>query len=215
MSEHVGFDFDTTPGEAGSSGGDLSRGEFLKRGLLAGGALTAAGVLVKGLPGLAAGSQPSAAMDTEILNYFLLLEYLQEAFYDRAVAQGALSGELQEFAETVREHEREHISFLEQVLGPDARDAPTFDFGSSTDTPEAFQKAAVLVEETSASAYIGQGANLTKASVLGAARIVSVEARHAAWVRDIIGRLPAPRAADAAESEAQVMRTLRGEGWLP
>jgi hypothetical protein len=215
MSEHVRFDFDTTPGEAGSSGGDLSRGEFLKRGLLAGGALTAAGVLVKGLPGLAAGSQPSAAMDTEILNYFLLLEYLQEAFYDRAVAQGALSGELQEFAETVREHEREHISFLEQVLGPDARDAPTFDFGSSTDTPEAFQKAAVLVEETSASAYIGQGANLTKASVLGAARIVSVEARHAAWVRDIIGRLPAPRAADAAESEAQVMRTLRGEGWLP
>jgi hypothetical protein len=215
MSEHVRFDFDTTPGEAGSAGGDLSRGEFLKRGLLAGGALTAAGVLVKGLPGLAAGSQPSAAMDTEILNYFLLLEYLQEAFYDRAVAQGALSGELQEFAETVREHEREHISFLEQVLGPDARDAPTFDFGSSMNTPEAFQRAAVAVEETGAAAYIGQGANLTKANVLSAARIVSVEARHAAWIRDIIGRLPAPRAADVAKSEAQVMRTLRGRGWLP
>ena len=214
MSEHVRFSSDTTESGAGRDAGDLSRAEFLKRGVLAGGALTVAGALATGGPGLAAGSQPSAAMDTEILNYFLMLEYLQEAFYDRAVAQGALSGELQDFAETVREHEREHISFLEQILGPDARDEPSFDFGSDTDTPEAFRKAAVIVEETTASAYIGQGANLTKANVLGAARIVSVEARHAAWIKDIIGRLPAPRPADVAKSEAEVRRTLRRKGWL-
>jgi hypothetical protein len=215
MSEHVSVEIVDPDAAAGSDDGVvLSRADFLTRAVVAGGALTAGGVSLRGLPGLAA-VQASAAMDIEILNYFLMIEHLQEAFYDRAVAEGSLSGELQEFATTVRVHEREHISFLEQVLGADARSAPRFDFGSSTSSPENFQRAAVIVEETSASAYIGQGANLTKANVLSAARIVSVEARHAAWIRDILGRLPAPKPADVAKSEAQVMRTLRNEGWLP
>ena len=218
MSEHMsdGLSVEVICADA-SSGDDrdvLSRAEFLKRAVVAGAALTAGGVLISGLPGLAA-SQPSPVMDTEILNYFLMLEHLQEAFYDRAVAGGALSGELQEFATTVRLHEREHIKYLQDVLGADARAAPTFDFGSSTSSPDRFRKAAVVVEETIVAAYLGQGANLTKANVSSAARIVSVEARHAAWIRDILGRLPAPKATDVAKSEARVMRTLRAEGWLP
>ena len=218
MSEHSSdrLSVEVLSDAAAGAGGDvLSRGEFLKRAVVVGGVLTAGAVSISGLPGLAAGSQPSAAMDVEILNYFLMLEHLQEAFYDQAVTEGSLGGELQEFATTVRLHEQEHSKYLQHVLGADARAAPAFDFGSSTSTPGNFRKAAVIVEETSVAAYIGQGANLTEANVFSAARIVSVEARHAAWIRDVIGRLPAPKEADVAMSEAQVMRTLRAEGWLP
>ena len=64
------------------------------------------------------------------------------------------------------------------------------------------------------SAYIGQGANLTKPNVLSAARIVSVDARHAAWARDIGDDLPAPAPADSALSEMQVKKRLKRNGWL-
>jgi len=191
----------------------LSRGQFLRGAAAAGGSIAAAGVLIGGLPEVAAAA-PSAAMDKEILNFLLLLEYLQEEFYDRAIAQDALTGELKTFAETVREHEREHVSYLRDMLGADARDAPTFDFTDVTGDAEKFRRASVVIEETTVSAYIGQGANLTRANVLGAARIVSVEARHAAWIRDILSQLPAPAAADSARSEPQVMRTLKRNGWL-
>jgi hypothetical protein len=195
-------------------GGVVSRGEFLKKALAAGGAIAAGGVVIAGLPRLATASAPSAAMDREILNYFLALEHLQEEFYDRALSTGALSGELKSYAETVRKNERDHMEYLKGVLGGDARDAPTFEFGDATSKPEKFQAAAVVIEETATAGYLGQGANLTRANVLSAARIVSVEARHSAWIRDILGRLPAPAAADTPKSQSQVMRTLRVEGWL-
>lgn len=191
----------------------VTRGDFIRRCATAG-ALATGGVLISGLPRLAVASAPSAEMDVEIFNFLLMLEHLQEKLYDQALAEGALTGELERFAETARRNEREHISYLRQMLGNEARDPPTVAFGAATRVPKEFQAAALVVEETAAAAYIGQGANITKANVLSAARICSVEARHAAWIRDILGRLPAPHAADAARSEAQVMRALRSEGWL-
>jgi hypothetical protein len=191
----------------------VARGDFIRRCATAG-ALATGGVLISGLPRLAVASAPSAEMDVEIFNFLLMLEYLQEKLYDQALAEGALTGELERFAETARHNEREHISYLRQMLGNEARDPPTVAFGAATRVPKGFQAAALVVEETATAAYIGQGANITKANVLSAARICSVEARHAAWIRDILGRLPAPHAADAARSEAQVMRALRSEGWL-
>jgi Ferritin-like domain len=188
----------------------MSRGRFLRDAA----GVASAAVVISGLPQLAAAAAPSAVMDKEILNYFLMLEYLQEEFYDGAVAAGALQGELKTYAETARENEREHVSYLRKILGSDARAAPTFDFGKATKNTRDFRAAAVVIEETSVSAYIGQGANLTRANVLSAARIVSVDARHAAWVRDIGDDLPAPAPADSALSEAQVKKTLKRKGWV-
>ena len=45
-----------------------------------------------------------------------------------------------------------------------------------------------------------------------AARIVSVEARHAAWVRSIEDRDPAPDATDKPMTEQQVRDSLRELG---
>jgi ferritin-like protein len=60
-------------------------------------------------------------------------------------------------------------------------------------------------------AYNGQGANLTRPALAAAVEIVSVEARHAAWVRDLVGKLPAPLAQDqlwsARKATAALLRT--------
>ena len=74
--------------------------------------------------------------------------------------------------------------------------------------------AAIQLEEATAAAYIGQGANLTSAAMRDAARIVAVEARHAAWIRDLAGADPAPRAADAARSADDILADLRRKGFL-
>ena len=52
----------------------------------------------------------------------------------------------------------------------------------------------------------GQAAGLTKPSLAAVATIVSVEARHAAWIRDLLGELPAPSAANPSQTAAQVRR---------
>ena len=188
-----------------------SRGRMLRNTLVAGGAFVGGAGLFAGIPKLAS-SAPSAAQDREILRFLLRLEYLQEAFYAEAVETGGLDGELLEFAEVVGEHERAHVQFLERQLGGDAASRPTFQFGDRTTDPESFSATAVQIEEITAAAYIGQGANLTRRLTSDAARICAVEARHVAWIRDFLDQHPAPRAADPARSPAQVDARLRQLG---
>ena len=194
---------------------EVPRAEFLKKAVVAGGAIAAGGVLLTGLPRLSsAAPSPSAGMDVEILNFLLMLERLQTAFYEDALGRRGISGEMADFAETVVEHERAHVEHLERVLGGDAEAEPSFDFGDSTASDEAFGKAALMIEETTAAAYIGQGPNLTRDQILAASRIVSVEARHTAWMSDILRKDPAPHAADVAMSEKEVKEALRDQGFI-
>jgi hypothetical protein len=191
----------------------ISRADVLKTAALAGGTLVVGGAAVAGLPKLRAAA-PSPRADVEILNFFLLLERLQSAFYQEALGQRAISGEMAEYAELVAEHERQHVEFLEGILGADADPEPTFDLGDSASSNEKFGATAAKIEDTTVSAYIGQGANLSTERVLDAARIVSVEARHLAWMRDILGEEPAPNVADKALAQDEVMSTLRDEGFV-
>jgi Ferritin-like domain len=184
-----------------------SRGTFLTRALLAGGTLVAGGVVVTGLPKLAA-SAPSPAQDVEILNLALLLEYLESAFFTEASVKAKLSGELLEYAEIVRGHERAHVAFLRSALGKKARKEPTFDFGDATREPEAFTSAAVQLQDLIVGAYNGQAANLTTGALEAAAKIVSVEARHAGWIRAIAGENPAPNATEEPKTAAQATAAL-------
>jgi hypothetical protein len=183
------------------------------RGLAAGGALAGGSALLGWRAGAAAPA-PSAALDRKIFNFALLLEYLQAAFYSEAVDAGALRGGVREFAEIVAEHERQHVAFLERALGQAARKKPTFEFGSATKNQDEFVDAAVLLENTGVAAYNGQGANLTKKSLAAAAEIASVEGRHAAWISDLAGRSPAPRAADPGATAEEVTATLRRTGFI-
>jgi ferritin-like protein len=187
-----------------------SRSDLLKRAAVAGSAAVAGGLLIAGLPKVAASA--SRAQDVRILNYLLRLEHVMAAFYETAAAEGQLTGEIQQFVSVVGEHEREHVALLQSILGDDASVEPSVDFGDGASDPNKVAATARVLEETASAAYIGQGANLTKRAMIEAARITSVEARHAAWIADILRRHPAPAAADPAKSPNQVSATLRRAG---
>jgi hypothetical protein len=190
-----------------------NRRRLVGRGAIAGAAVIA-GTSLFGRRAWSAGAGPSEAQDQKIFNFALLLEYLQAGFYTEAVNHGRLKGEVREFAEIVSGHEREHVAYLQKALGPRARKRPTFSFGDATRDQRKFLAAAVLLENTGVAAYNGQAANLTKKALAAAAEIVSVEGRHAAWVSDLAGQDPAPRAADPGASASAVVATLRRTGYL-
>jgi hypothetical protein len=185
------------------------------RAAIAGGALVGAGALAGGWAGPdATAGRPSPAQDARILNFLLVLEELQAAFYAAALRGADLTGDLLRFARTVAPQEREHVGLLRKLLGNEVRPTPRFGVEQATSNPARFQAAAIELEETIAAAYIGQGASLTRDAMRDATRIVAVEARHAAWIRDIAGADPAPRAADPARNADDVLSGLRRRGFL-
>ena len=162
-----------------------------------------------------ASSAPSAKQDAEILNFALLLEYVQAGFHAEALQRAKLTGELQTFARTAAAHEQDHIELLKQALGSAARKPPTLDFGDDTADEER-----VLAGRVQARGPRRRGLqrrrrpNLTKGALRAAARIVSVESRHAAWIRDLRGMNPAPDAAEPAVDAQRVIDTFKGSGYV-
>jgi truncated hemoglobin YjbI len=190
-----------------------------RRGILMAGGAGATTAALGGLVGGgidAAHSVPSARQDARVLAFVLGIERIEEAFYARAARLGALTGELAEYVSTVGGQEREHISFLEQALGGAAPKAPasTMDVDDVLRDPKRFVQAAATLEDTMVAAYNGQAANLTSRTLAAAATIVSVEARHAAWIRDIGGMPPAADATDAPLTAGEVRAALRKAGLI-
>ena len=202
--------------------GRSTRAQVLRRAVIGGGSIAAGGLLIGGLPELALG-RPSKRQDGKILNFALLLEYLESEFYVQSVAGGALSGELLTFATTVRDHELAHVDFLRQALGGAAIAKPSFDFKGTTEDADTFAATALVLEDTGVAAYNGQGPRLRRKTLAAAASIVSVEARHAAWIRRIVaapdyadgkGSYPAPAALDKAKSKAQIEAAVGATGFI-
>jgi hypothetical protein len=199
-----------------------TRSELFKKAVLGGGTFVAGGVLIGGLPKVALAA-PSARQDVRILNFALTLEYLEAEFYTQAVANGILSGELLDFATTARDHEVAHVEFLQDALGSAAVAKPTFDFGATVTDPAEFTATAVVLEDTGVAAYNGQAPRLRRRTLPAAAAVVSVEARHAAWIRRIVfgpdfearpESLPAPVAFDPALSMGRVLNIVESTGFI-
>jgi rubrerythrin len=205
----------------GSAAPEVEHGKHTSDGSSSRRALIGAGVLgaLASVPlagrafrlGDALGS-PSKAQDAKILQLVLQLEYTQVAFYSQALAQGGLKGDLREFARAALAHERQHLVAIRNALGAKAGPKPTFDFGEKTKTADAFTRAAIDLEDIAVAGYNGQAANLTKGTLAAAAEIVSVEARHAAWVRAIADEVAAPDAVDQAMTARQVASGLHAIG---
>jgi hypothetical protein len=218
MSDHVRVDV-VDSGEAllraldEEDGTSISRGRLLRRVALAGGAALLGGVFVGGLPRLAV-SAPSPAQDVEIFNFALTLEYLQLAFYSAAARSGVLEGDLRDFVQVVREHEAQHVDYLTTALGDEARESPTFSFGDALADADTFAATAVTLEDLGVAAYNGQATNLTRRRLADAAKILSVDARHAAWIRSIVGKTPARQPTDRALTGEQVSARLDQLGFV-
>jgi hypothetical protein len=194
--------------------GPTAGGESSRRSFLGTSTLVAAGAAALGLAGVAEAAGGLTSGDAVLLNEALGLERLQAAMYAEAVGKGRLRGQLQDFARTVAGHEQVHMRYLTQLLGSRAAAAPRFDFKGATIDPKRFVESAILLEDLAVSAYNGIGPRLSDRALAAAGRIVSVDARHAAWIRAIDGRPPAQEATDPGKSPAEVARIVRGTGFV-
>ncbi|MBA2349044.1 MAG: ferritin-like domain-containing protein [Solirubrobacterales bacterium] len=203
------FDKDGALAEAADRVNQLSRrGLFRGAGALAGGAL-----LFGTVPETAFGQTPKG--DVAILNYALTLEYLEAAFYEEANAGGAVTGRTKLFSETAGEHEDTHVTALKKALGSAAIKKPSFDFQGTTEALGTFQQTAILLEDTGVKAYQGAAPDIKTPEILRAAiSIHPVEARHAAWIRNIVGEPPAPDAFNPAADMATILAAVKGTNFI-
>lgn len=128
--------------------------------------------------------------DLAILNYAYALEQLEAAFYIQVAAtpfSGITSAETSLLTD-IRDHEIAHREFFKTALGTNAIQALTPDF-SSVDFSNRTKVLATAqaFEDLGVSAYNGAGYLIKSADYLTlAGKIVSVEARHAAYIRNLV-----------------------------
>ena len=205
------IDADGAIQEAVEAAGASTRARFLRKAALGSAAL---------LAGL---SQPARAargpkQDTAILNYALVFEYLQAGFYTEAESLGtirAMASERETWARTLGAHERAHVRILKDVLGRRAVAKPFFDYRGVTEDPNGFTRTAVAMEDLTV-ALLGCQAPRVSDPGLRAAffSLLTVEARHAAWARRIMGFQPVASAFDEPKTLAQVDRVVRSTRFL-
>jgi hypothetical protein len=130
--------------------------------------------------------------DTGILNYAYALEQLEAAFYTAVVGSSSFSGmtaEQKEVFQDLQNHEVAHREFLKAVLGANAIGTlalNTTTVNAAIASTDTILKNAEMFEDLGVSAYNGAGKYLQDANnLLFAGKIVSVEARHAAAIRDL------------------------------
>jgi len=199
-----------------------TRAAFLKKAGIGLGAVAGSTAFMGALPSLAMGATTPAS-DIAILNFALTLEYLEAAFYAQAKGNNVGNGQqnLSAFIGVVASHEAAHVAFLKKALGRKAVAKPTFDFKDAVTNQTKFAATAQVLEDTGVAAYLGQAANIKSKKILAAAgSILPVEARHAAWIRDINGKftgqapLPAPAAFQGAKTKAQILAAVKGTGFI-
>jgi len=139
------------------------------------------------------GATPSA---TDVLNYALTLEYLENEFYMIGNGtSGLIKSEYAPVFTQIGKHEKAHVDFLVAALGASAVKKPTFDFPAVFPTVftdfATFVTVSKALEDTGVRAYKGQAGNLITSKPLleYALQIHSVEARHASIARRILGKI--------------------------
>ncbi len=137
--------------------------------------------------------------DVGILNYAYALEQLEAAFYTQVMTTpyGGMSDAERTILTDIRDHEIIHREFFKAAIPAANRIAdltPDFSSVNFTDRSSVLNSAKKF-EDLGVAAYNGAG-NLIKDVnyLLLAGKIVSVEARHAAAIRDLLN----PKSADFA-----------------
>jgi hypothetical protein len=142
----------------------------------------------------------SAINDGVVLNYALTLEHLENAFYRGGLARFSqadflAAGFSQNFYNNLRKvasDEATHVNFLTSALGAAGIAATKecmYNFGYNT--VRDFVSLASVLEGVGVSAYIGAASFIDNDAYLtAAASIVTVEARHSAFIRGNLGLRP-------------------------
>lgn len=128
--------------------------------------------------------------DFGVLNYAYALEQLEAAFYTKVASAppSTFTPAQKAYFQDVQFHEIAHREFFKKKLSTAAIGSLEVDFSSIDFTSaSSVLGAAKTFEDLGVAAYNGAGIRLKSDEFLViAGQIVSVEARHAAWVRDQI-----------------------------
>jgi hypothetical protein len=128
--------------------------------------------------------------DFGILNYAYALEQLEAAFYTKVIMSQYAGIQQTEAAliTDIRDHEIAHREFFKNALKDKAIGELEFDFSSiNFSSRQSVLATAKAFEDLGVSAYNGAGRLIqTPVYLVLAGKIVSVEARHAAYIRDLI-----------------------------
>jgi hypothetical protein len=173
-----------------------TRADFLRTAALGSGALLAT---------LAAPASAGAAItDLQILNFGLRFERLQASFYTEADSIGTvgkMAPRKQRWAEVLGEHERAHVRIIKKILGSKAGKRPFFDFHGVTETEDSFTRTTVAMEDLTVALLAGVTPQVHDRRLTAALfGLLTVEARHAAWARNIVKTTPAARSFDEPRS---------------
>ncbi|MFP5042603.1 ferritin-like domain-containing protein [Parasediminibacterium sp. JCM 36343] len=130
------------------------------------------------------------ADDYGILNYAYALEQLEAAFYTQVIATPYTSISASELSllTDIKNHEVAHREFFKSALGAKAIGGLSVNFTSINFKDRAsVLGAAMAFEDLGVGAYNGVAHGIANAAYLTlAGKIVSVEARHAAYIRELI-----------------------------
>jgi ferritin-like protein len=207
------IDVDGALREAAEDAFSLTRGDLFRR------SATAAAAGTFGFFALADDDAGAAvaktANDIAILRFDQTLEYLQAGLYTEAERLGALSPKTLAWARVVGAHERAHLRAIKNLLGSHAVKSPGFDYGSVTSDESAFLKTAVAFEDATAALLKWQAPRLdSRAIVAAAVSLHSVETRHAAWIRHLVGLQPATSAFDKPASQHKMAQLIDSTHFL-
>ena len=189
----------------------ITRGAFILRGALATAAATGAGTVA---PFVQRAFAQSDASDSAIFDFAFRLESLELAFYEQALEQvPAMSTHVRRLVRELRDHEREHKSTISSTvlqLGIKHDPTPEVQFGSSFQSEKNFLGVAAQLEEAGVGAYNGALPQMFDRHLLAVlATIAQIEGRHAAVVKDLLGRPIADAAFDKPRTEAEVAGVIR------
>ena len=142
----------------------------------------------------ASGAVSLGSGDVGVLNYAYALEQLEADFYSKVAAlpSGILTGSEYAYFQQVAKHEAIHRDFFKAALTRDAGAqvlrglTPVYPAATFTNRTNILATA-MEFEDLGVAAYNGAGKLLkTAAYLVIAGQIVSVEGRHAAYIRDLI-----------------------------
>jgi hypothetical protein len=182
-----------TASELNTGNVNMARRSFLRyagAGIAGVGLLAATTSCHKDTITASSGPLPLGTGDTGILNYAYALEQLEAAFYTQVIATqytGITPTEVT-FLTDIRDHEVAHREFFKAALGTGAIETLTPDFSSIDFTSRASVLAAAKAfEDLGVTAYDGIAYKIQNPTYLAiAGSIVSVEARHAALIGNLI-----------------------------